>query len=88
MTVKEAVAYYEENEPRGEYVLVLEGAREHFGKDFRREAEENALLSLSPQDHVAHYERTGLSRMDATKKAASDRGMTKSELYKILNYAK
>lgn len=88
MTVKEAVSYYEENEPRGEYVLVLEGAREHFGKDFRRETEGNALLSLSPEEHVAHYESEGLSRMDATKKAAKDRGMTKSELYKILNSEK
>ena len=88
MTVSEAVTFYEEKEPRGEYVLVLEGAEEHYGADYKRTTADTSLLSLSPEAHVAHYEKEGLSRMDATKKAASDRGMTKSELYKILNYGK
>jgi 16S rRNA (cytidine1402-2'-O)-methyltransferase len=43
------------------------------------------LLSLSPEEHVARYESDGLARMDAIKKAAKDRVMSKSELYKILN---
>ena len=43
------------------------------------------LLSLSPEDHVKHYEDEGLSRMDAIKRAAKDRKMSKSELYKLLN---
>jgi 16S rRNA (cytidine1402-2'-O)-methyltransferase len=47
--------------------------------------EENSLLSLSIQEHVSHYEEEGLARMDAIKRAAKDRGMTKSELYKLLN---
>ena len=46
--------------------------------------EENPLLSLSPDEHVAHYENLGMKRMDAIKAAAKDRGMSKSELYKIL----
>ena len=44
-----------------------------------------SLLSLSPEEHVAAYESQGLARMDAIKKAAKDRGLSKSELYKQLN---
>ena len=76
-TLGESVKYYEEREPRGEYVLVVEGSD---GKV----AEESPLLSLSPEDHVAHYEKSGMKRMDAIKAAAKDRGMSKSDLYKML----
>lgn len=80
-TLGDACAYYKENAPRGEYVLVIEGCDEAGIVS----EEENALLSLSPEEHVKHYEDEGLSRMDATKRAAKDRGMSKSELYKIIN---
>jgi 16S rRNA (cytidine1402-2'-O)-methyltransferase len=76
-TLADAVKLYKEKEPRGEYVLVIEGG---CGKD----KEENPLLSLSPEEHVAHYESQGMKRMDAIKSAAKDRGMSKSELYNIL----
>ena len=76
-TLGEAVKYYEEREPRGEYVLVVEGSD-------GRVTEESPLLSLSPEDHVAHYENSGMKRMDAIKAAAKDRGMSKSDLYKML----
>ena len=78
-TLGEAVAFYSVNEPRGEYVLVVEGFS---GESLSDEVTE--LLSLSPEEHVAKYENDGLARMDAIKKAAKDRGMSKSELYKIL----
>lgn len=75
-----AIAFYEANEPRGEYVLIVEG---FLGEVVNDETME--LLSLSPEEHVSAYENQGLSRMDAIKKAAKDRGLSKSELYKILN---
>lgn len=80
MNLAKAIEYYSTNEPRGEYVLVLEG--------FTGEVIEEsvaALLDLSCEEHVAKYEADGMARMDAIKRAAKDRGMTKSELYKILN---
>ena len=77
ITLEGAVNTYKEREPRGEYVLVVEGGS---GKS----DEENPLLSLSPEDHVAHYESLGMKRMDAIKAAAKDRGISKSELYKTL----
>ncbi len=79
-TLGEAIAFYDANEPRGEYVLVVDGFHGKIVSD-----ETAGLLSLSPDEHVAHYENSGMARMDAIKKAAKDRGMSKSELYKILN---
>ena len=79
-TLGEAITFYDANEPRGEYVLVVDGFHGKVVSD-----ETAGLLSLSPDEHVAHYENSGMARMDAIKKAAKDRGMSKSELYKILN---
>ena len=79
LTLGEAIAYYEANEPRGEYVLVVEG-----GNGCATDAKNDVLLQLSPADHVAYYEKQGMRRMDAIKAAAKDRGMQKNELYRIL----
>lgn len=79
-TIHEAVNYYNINEPRGEYVLVVEGFDGVIVSDDIEE-----LISLSPEEHVRKYISEGMTRMEATKKAAKDRGMSKSELYKILN---
>ncbi len=79
-TLGKAIEYYDSSEPRGEYVLIVEG----FGGDVIDD-EVKKLLSLSPEEHVQKYIDDGLTRMEATKKAAKDRGMSKSELYKILN---
>ena len=76
-TLEGAVHVYKEREPRGEYVLVIEGGNGN-------ETEENPLLSLSPEEHVAHYEKLGMKRMDAIKAAAKDRGMSKSDFYKLV----
>lgn len=79
-TLGEAVKFYSENEPRGEYVLVVEGFA---GRVISEEV--CRLLLLTPEEHVEYYVDEGMSKMDATKKAAKDRGMSKSELYKLLN---
>ena len=75
-TLSGALEIYKEAEPRGEYVLVVEGGV--------AEKAENPLCLLPEEEHVGHYEARGLSRMDAIKAAAKDRGISKSELYKIL----
>lgn len=79
-TLGKAKEYYDEVEPRGEYVLIVEGCTE-----IACGGSDSELIILSPEEHVAHYVAGGLERMDAIKRAAKDRGMTKSELYKILN---
>lgn len=79
MTLGEAVSYYEKNQPRGEFVLVVEG-----GDGIAATSGEESLLHLSPAELVLHFEGEGLSHKDAIKAAAKERGMTKSEFYKLL----
>lgn len=76
LTLAEAVAYYEETQPRGEYVLVVEGAAD-------AAATEQAFWSdMTVQEHLAHYLDEGLERMAAIKAVAKDRGVPKNEIYK------
>ena len=75
MTLSEAVAYYEENAPRGEYVLVLEGAKE--GSN----APEAFWTDMTVPEHVDHYVEQGMTKKDAIKAAAKDRGVPKNEVY-------
>jgi 16S rRNA (cytidine1402-2'-O)-methyltransferase len=71
----EAAAYYEENAPRGEYVLVLEGAREGCT------AEEAFWVNMTVPNHVAYYVSQGMTKKEAIKTAAKDRGVPKNEVY-------
>lgn len=74
--LSEWIAYYETNAPRGEYVLVLEGAT--------APPEEHPFWEkLSPAAHVEYYIQTGLARKEAIKAAAADRGVPKSEIYNL-----
>ena len=59
-------------EKRGEYVLAVEGARPR----------ENPLCALSAREHVLAYMREGLDKKEALKRAARDRGVAKSALYR------
>lgn len=79
-TLKEAVAYYEENEPRGEYVLVIEGkSREEKKQEMIDEWEK-----LSIEEHVAFYENQGVDHKEAMKRVAKDRGVSKRDIYQYL----
>lgn len=71
-TLGDAVALYSAKEPRGEYVLVLEGASPSKVTDYPKDLEA----------HVQMYLNTGMRKMDAIKAAARDRGMPKAQLYK------
>lgn len=79
-TLSDAVNRFETEEPRGEYVLVLEGRDPAETREEARAAWEQ----MSIPDHVALYEAQGLSRKDAMKAAAKDRGLTKREIYSEL----
>ena len=72
--------YFEENEPRGEFVIVLEGRSV---KELKQERKEE-FLSLSVSEHVKLYTDAGSELKEAMKKAAKDRGMTKREIYSEL----
>ena len=79
-SLSEAIAYYEEHDPRGEYVLVIEG------RD-RRELEEEkqqAWESMSLEEHMKLYEDQGIEHKEAMKRVAKDRGLSKRDVYKQL----
>jgi 16S rRNA (cytidine1402-2'-O)-methyltransferase len=75
-TLAGAVEFYESNAPRGEYVLVLEGAPE--GSVATAEGD---LCALSVEEHVNYYVNAGMSKKDAIKAAAKDRGVPKNDIY-------
>ena len=79
-TLEEAIAWYEENDARGEYVIVIEGLDPKVLEEERQASWE----SMSIEDHVALYESKGQTKKEAMKSVASDRGMTKREVYQYL----
>ena len=79
-TLSEAIAYYEMQEPKGEFVLVIEGA----DRQQLKSQEMQEFLSMSIPDHVKYYIEQGLDKKDAMKQAAKDRGVGKREIYQTL----
>lgn len=79
-TLEEALEYYESNDPRGEYVLVLEG------KSHQQKAEEKQALALEIpiEEHMKMYEDKGIDRKEAMKLVAKDRGISKRDVYNYL----
>ena len=72
MTLDEAVAYYETQAPRGEYVLIVEGARE------------SAEPAVTQDDAVARVQELiaqGYSKKDAVRQVAAETGFPKNALY-------
>ena len=80
MTLPEAAAYYEENEPRGEFVLVIEG------KPAGQAAAETAAAwqEMPLAEHLQYYLDKGLPQKEAMKQMAKDRNTTKREIYNEL----
>lgn len=78
--LSEAVLYYNQREPKGEYVLVLSGADE---KKLKLESQKEWLL-MDINEHMAIYEAQGIEKKEAMKLVARDRGVTKREVYKEL----
>jgi len=78
--LSEVIAHFEAEEPRGECVLVLHG------KDFAEiEKEEQAKWQeMSIAEHVEYYISRGMDKKEAMKAAATDRGMSKRDIYQAL----
>lgn len=79
-TIEDMLKFYKENEPRGEYVLVLEG------KSFEEIAEEEkkSWETMTLEEHMAVYENQGIDRKEAMKLVAKDRGISKRDVYQAL----
>lgn len=79
-TFSSLLSYYEEKEPRGEYVLIICGkSREEIKKEQQSSWEE-----LSIEEHMAHYEKQGIAHKEAMKLVAKDRGVSKRDIYQYL----
>ena len=80
MTLTDSLSYYEVNEPRGDYVLIIAGrSREEMKKE-----EQAGWEALSLEEHMAHYESQGIDRKEAMKRVAKDRGVSKRDIYQAL----
>ncbi len=79
-TISEHIRYFTENEPKGEYVLVIEGvSREQMKEDDRKKWED-----LSLEEHMQRYLDKGMDKKEAMKAVALDRGISKRDVYNAL----
>ncbi len=79
-TVSEALSYYETEEPRGEYVLVIEGKSR---MEIQQE-QERSWEAVSIEEHMKRYLDGGTDKKEAMKLVAKDRGMKKRDVYQYL----
>ena len=80
MTLAQAVDYYRENDPRGEYVLVIAGK----SKEEVMQEEQSRWEDLSIEEHMQIYLDQDYSKKDAMKAVAKDRGVSKRDIYQAL----
>ncbi len=79
-TLNDAIFYYTENEPKGECVIVLEGAkREELVKEQR-----DAWTEMDVREHLELYMDKGQTKKEAMKQVAADRGVSKRDIYQML----
>lgn len=79
-TLENAIEYYETEEPRGEYVLVLEG-KSHQQKI---QEKQEKLSEIPIEEHMKMYEEKGIERKEAMKLVAKERGISKRDVYNYL----
>ena len=80
-TLGQALEYYKSEEPRGEYVIIVEG------KTFQQVRQEQIACweDRSIEEHMAYYEQKGMESKAAMKQVAKDRGVGKREIYAYLH---
>ena len=75
--VGEVLEYFKENEPKGEFVLVLEGK----DKEKIKEDKIASFEEMTIEEHFNMYIEQGMSEKDAMKQVAKDRGIGKRDVY-------
>lgn len=80
-TLEQALAMYQTEEPRGEYVLVVEGK----SREEKREEKIASWQSMTIEEHMEYYEKQGMDSKSAMKQVAKDRGVGKREIYQHLH---
>ena len=80
-TLEGAIARYTEEEPRGEYVLILAGRDE---QELQEEIKQE-WTSMSIEDHMQLYRDKGMDEKSAMKQVAKDRGVSKRDIYAYIH---
>ncbi|AWZ47467.1 16S rRNA (cytidine(1402)-2'-O)-methyltransferase [Clostridiaceae bacterium 14S0207] len=78
-SLEDVIEYYNEHDPRGEYVMIVSGKSE----EEIIEEEKAKWDELSIEEHIMKYINEGISKKDAIKMVAKERGIPKSEVYKF-----
>lgn len=80
MMIEDAINYYQENAPKGEFVMVVEGVMQSKLDEEKRQSWE----AMSMEDHMDIYLNKGMSKKDAMKAVAADRNISKRDVYQYL----
>ncbi|MBE5948620.1 MAG: 16S rRNA (cytidine(1402)-2'-O)-methyltransferase [Lachnospiraceae bacterium] len=83
-TLKDAIAHFEENEPKGEFVLVIAGVPH---SELVKQQQDD-WLGVPIEEHMAHYEAEGMDSKEAMKQVAKDRGVSKRDIYAYMTELK
>ena len=83
-TISEAMEYFENTEPKGEMVVIIEGLSQEEADNARAQEWEQ----MSVEEHVGFYINQGMSEKDAMKAAAKDRNVSKRDIYDALKVQK
>lgn len=76
--IDELIDYFKNTAPKGEFVLVIEGKQqEHIDRENKEKWE-----NLSIKDHILNVMESGISKKEAIKYVAKERGLSKNEVYK------
>ncbi len=79
-TLEKSLEYYKTEEPKGEYVLVIEGR----SREEKKAEEKAAWEQMTIPEHMEYYEKQGVAHKDAMKLVAKDRGVGKRDIYQAL----
>ena len=75
-----AIEYFEENPPKGEYVVLLKGiSDEELASEMKKRWD-----AISLMEHLGIYQSQGMTKKDAMKQVAKDRGLSKRDIYEAL----
>ena len=70
---EKAIAHFTENSPKGEFVLIVEGADES--------EKASPFDKMTILEHINYYIEQGIDKKEAMKKVAADRNISKRDVY-------
>lgn len=79
-SLSQVLEYYRTEEPKGEYVIVIQGKSV---EEIQKE-EKESWEGMSLKEHMSYYESLGKDRKEAMKLVAKDRGVSKRDVYQAL----